>query len=82
MNLKLAAVLIALSLPLSGCGNKGPLVMAERPPPDLPVVEPPPPTEPTDSAPPAEIAPPPAAEPASATPPLATVSPVSDDGDG
>lgn len=33
MNLKLATVLIALSLPLAGCGNKGPLVQAEAPAP-------------------------------------------------
>lgn len=32
MNLKLAAILIALSLPLAGCGNKGPLVLPPKPP--------------------------------------------------
>ena len=33
MNLKLATVVIALSLPLAGCGNKGPLVLPQNPPP-------------------------------------------------
>lgn len=37
MNLKLAAVLIALSLPLAGCGNKGPLVLP--PPPAEPMLD-------------------------------------------
>ena len=34
MNLKLASVVIALSLPLAGCGNKGPLVLSQNPPPE------------------------------------------------
>lgn len=33
MNPKLATVLIALALPLAGCGNKGPLVLAQPPEP-------------------------------------------------
>lgn len=33
MNLKLASVVIALSLPLAGCGNKGPLILPQNPPP-------------------------------------------------
>jgi predicted small lipoprotein YifL len=34
MNLKLASVVLALlSLPLAGCGNKGPLVLPQTPPP-------------------------------------------------
>jgi len=33
MNLKLATVLIAWSLPLAGCGNKGPLMLPQSPPP-------------------------------------------------
>ena len=33
MNLKLASVVLALlSLPLAGCGNKGPLVLPQTPP--------------------------------------------------
>ena len=31
MNARLALPLIALSLALTGCGNKGPLVLAEKP---------------------------------------------------
>ena len=34
MNPKLAIALIALTLPLAGCGNKGPLVMASPPAPE------------------------------------------------
>lgn len=44
MNPKLATALIALSLPLAGCGNKGPLVLPQKPVPveaDMPTVEPP-----------------------------------------
>lgn len=33
MNPKLAIALIALALPLAGCGNKGPLVLAQPPEP-------------------------------------------------
>ena len=32
MNLKLVTTVIALSLPLAGCGNKGPLVLPQNPP--------------------------------------------------
>lgn len=48
MNLKLAAVLIALSLPLTGCGNKGPLMLPQS----LPPAE----TEPLLSLPPLDAA--------------------------
>ena len=44
MNPKLATLLIALSLPLAGCGNKGPLVLPQKPVPveaDMLPVEPP-----------------------------------------
>lgn len=44
MNLKLATLLIALSLPLAGCGNKGPLVLPPKPVPveaDTLPIEPP-----------------------------------------
>lgn len=34
MNLKPAMLVIALSLPLAGCGNKGPLVLPSNPPPE------------------------------------------------
>jgi len=34
MNLKLAFVVLTLSLPLAGCGNKGPLILPQNPPPD------------------------------------------------
>ena len=33
MNLKPAFVVLALSLPLAGCGNKGPLILPQNPPP-------------------------------------------------
>lgn len=33
MNLKSALLVLALSLPLAGCGNKGPLVLPQNPPP-------------------------------------------------
>ncbi len=33
MNLKPAFVILALSLPLAGCGNKGPLILPQDPPP-------------------------------------------------
>jgi len=77
MNLKLAAVVLALlSLPLAGCGNKGPLVLPPNPPPAeadaLPMTPPmedpavpadaaPPATPPTDDATGDSIPPPPAA---------------------
>lgn len=40
MKLKTATLLIALSLPLAGCGNKGPLVLPQAPEPvdELPVM--------------------------------------------
>jgi hypothetical protein len=55
MNLKLIAGLIAWALPLAGCGNKGPLVQAERPAPAGDVVAPPPaaPSPPAPPTPPA-----------------------------
>ena len=44
MNLKTAMLVIALSLPLAGCGNKGPLILPSNPPPAeadaLPVLPP------------------------------------------
>ena len=81
MNYRLIAAMIALSLMLAGCGNKGPLMLPTSP------VEVPPP----DTAVPAEAAP--AAEPAAdttdATAPEAQVpveeepvTPPSDDGNG
>lgn len=51
MNLKTLAVLIALSLPLAGCGNKGPLVLPQKPVPveeSMPLEAPP---EPADATP-------------------------------
>ncbi len=74
------AALSALSLPLAGCGNRGPLVLA--PPPasaQAPALNSPPATEPTDSEMAPEIQPPPAADPASGTPLPAEPDP---DGDG
>jgi len=68
MNLKLASLVLALlSLPLTGCGNKGPLVLPQNPAPAeadvLPML---PPmddvTVPADAEPPATV--PPAAIPA------------------
>ncbi len=62
MNLKMpfvirASVVLALSLPLAGCGNKGPLVLPQNPPPTemgaLPVMPPP-----DDATVPAEVPPP------------------------
>lgn len=44
MNLKSAMLVIALSLPLAGCGNKGPLILPSNPPPaemdELPIAPP------------------------------------------
>lgn len=65
MNFKttLVPIVLALALPLAGCGNKGPLVQAERPAP----VEAPE-TEPGDV--PVEMAPDPATvDPATVAPP-------------
>ena len=53
MNPKLAIALIALSLPLAGCGNKGSLVLPQKPVPveaDLPLAEPPADDAATDDA--------------------------------
>ena len=50
MNLKTLAVLIALSLPLAGCGNKGPRVLPQKPVPveeSMPLEAPP---EPADAS--------------------------------
>lgn len=74
MNLKSALLVLALSLPLAGCGNKGPLVLPQDPPsaestllPSLPPMDdatvpvdtvPAPPPPPADDT---EVAPPPAA---------------------
>lgn len=88
MNLKLsfvfrASVVIVLSLPLAGCGNKGPLVLPQSPPPAeaemLPATPPvdaaglPADAVPEDGAPPA-----PPADDASDVPP----PPASDRGNG
>ena len=82
MNLKLVIALVALTLPLAACGNKGRLVMAPAPSIDMPVVETPPTTEPAEPGPPAEIPPPEAAEPASTAPPPMPAPPDDEDGDG
>lgn len=50
MNLKTLVVLIALSLPLAGCGNKGPLVLPQKPVPveeSMPLEAPPEPADAT-----------------------------------
>lgn len=65
------ALLVLAACALSACGNKGPLVAAQRPVPieeGLPPVETPPPTDPADPAPVEEIAPPTDADPVPATP--------------
>ena len=81
MNYRLIATMIALSLTLAGCGNKGPLMLPN------PAVEvPPPDTAPTAEAVPAE----PATDATDATAPEAQVpteeeapaTPPSDDGNG
>ena len=82
MNLKLVIALVALTLPLAACGNKGRLVMPSAAPTDMPMVEPPAATEPTESDPPAEIPPPEAAEPAGTSPPPMPTPPDDEDGDG
>ncbi|MFD0738816.1 lipoprotein [Lysobacter koreensis] len=74
MNLKLAIALIALSLPLAGCGNKGPLVLPSKPVPveaDLLQAEPPADAASTDDA----TAPPPAADALDPATDLATPPP-------
>lgn len=68
MKLKTTILMIALSLPLAGCGNKGPLVLPQAPVPDQTVpVEPPVEAgaQPVPDAPPADPVP---AEPAPAEP--------------
>ena len=82
MNLKLLIVLVALSLPLAACGNKGRLVMPTPTAAELPVMESPPATEPTESELPAEIPPPAGAEPATASPPPLATPADTEDGDG
>lgn len=49
MNLKTLAVLIILSLPLAGCGNKGPLVLPTAPVSDAPATDAMPAGETTDA---------------------------------
>ncbi len=64
-----AAFAIALPLALSGCGNKGPLVLTDDPP-AASAVEAPAVEAPAEaSAPATETAPPPAADPAAPPPP-------------
>jgi predicted small lipoprotein YifL len=58
MNLKPLAVLLALSLPLAACGNKGPLVRPGSVPP--PVETPAPPADTLPAPPPADSTTPPA----------------------
>jgi predicted small lipoprotein YifL len=67
ISLAIAASMVALSLALSGCGNKGPLVLAADVPADTPVpaAESAPPAQP-DATPPATA--PPAAEDPAAKP--------------
>jgi len=65
------ALLVLAAFALSACGNKGPLVAAQKPVPvgdAPPAVESPPPTDPADPAPAEEIAPPADEDPAPATP--------------
>lgn len=65
------ALLVLAAFALSACGNKGPLVAAQKPVPvgeAPPAVESPPPTDPADPAPVEEIAPPADEDPAPATP--------------
>lgn len=67
----IAILIVLTALLLSACGNKGPLVSAQRPVPveeAMPPVESPPPTDPADPAPVEEIAPPADEQPASSTP--------------
>ena len=66
MNLKPLAVLLALTLPLAACGNKGPLVRPAKAPPP---VEAPPPADTLPAPPPAESTAPPADTTTPATPP-------------
>ncbi len=69
-NLHIALFVLA-AFALSACGNKGPLVSAQKPVPveeATPPVESPPPTDPAEPAPSEEIAPPADEDPAPATP--------------
>lgn len=81
MNLKPAFVVLALSLPLAGCGNKGPLILPQSPPAEASPLSPAPPVDatmaPVDGSPiPVEDVPP--ADDAETPPP----PPAGDDGDG
>lgn len=79
MNLKTALLVLALSLPLAGCGNKGPLVLAQDPPPQAaaPLLSMPPMN---DATAPVDGVPPPADD---ATAPVQGVPPPpGDDGNG
>ena len=89
MNPKLAIALIVLTLPLAGCGNKGPLVLAQPPVPvQAPVTEPG--EVPVEIAPdptPADVAPEPTPDPAEfddvePEPDPADPEPATDDGNG
>lgn len=65
------ALFVLAAFALCACGNKGPLVSAQKPVPvgeAMPPVESPPPTDPADPAPVEEIAPPANEEPATSTP--------------
>ena len=87
MNPKLAIALIALTLPLAGCGNKGPLVLAQPP---EPVVAPATatgevPVEIAPDATPADVAPEPTPDPAEfedVEPDPTDPEPATDDGNG
>ncbi|KGM53135.1 hypothetical protein N800_09805 [Lysobacter daejeonensis GH1-9] len=86
MKLKTAMLLIALSLPLAGCGNKGPLVLPQAPVPvdETAPVEAPVDEAPVDPVPEDATTPDPAATDASAPPAAADPDPVpaTQDGDG
>ena len=75
MNLKSALLVLALSLPLAGCGNKGPLVLPQDPPPEAaaPLLSIPPMG---DATAPIDVVPPPPADEATVPPPPG------DDGNG
>ncbi|MEO6365519.1 MAG: lipoprotein [Luteimonas sp.] len=69
-NLHIALIALA-ALALCACGNKGPLVSAQKSVPveeAMPPVESPPPTDPSEPAPAEEIAPPADEDPLPATP--------------
>jgi predicted small lipoprotein YifL len=76
----------ALCAALAACGNKGPLVLPEAPPSDLPVPGSAPSTAPaqvppTQAPPPSEPTPPAPADPA-AVPPVPPPAPADDGGNG